>query len=186
MSEAVFNSVSSGQKALGVGALLLFLMSASFAQSEIVMPEDQMWELYISPQYQVSAEVPRVGFVAQPEANDYGRAYVSDGGNVVITVFATKWGDTSSSFAEYRREQLQKLQDVGAEITYSPGGNRWFVYSGYLGGDIFYFKATTRQNCPLAGHIYFKFPIAQKDAMSPIIERMEDSLQLNASDVCPL
>ena len=164
---------------------LLGLSAFSVQAQSLVPANQQAWGHYVSDQFQVSSDVPTLGFSAPSQANDYGRNYLSDSGEVIVTVFAAYWNDNAAQFADYRRDQREKLEQIGAEITYAPGGNSWFVFSGFLGDDIFYFKATTRTNCPLAGHIYFKFPAHQKATMSPIIEHMEDTLRLNASDVCP-
>lgn len=165
--------------------LLAFGTLTALAQSQIVPAHLQVWQPYVSSQFNVSSDIPTSGFVFPQQNNDYGLASQSQDGLVTVTVFAAYWNDNASRFSEYRALQRQKLEQIGANITYAPGGNSWFVFSGFLGEDIFYFKATTRSNCPLAGHIYFKFPAYEKDTMSPIIEHMEDSMRLDSSDVCP-
>lgn len=167
-------------------SFLAFIALPAQAQSQIVPAHQQNWQPYVSSQFAVSSDVPTSGFVFPQQNNDYGLSSQSQDGSVAVTVFAAYWNNEAARFSDYRALQRQKLEQIGADITYSPGGNSWFVFSGFLGEDIFYFKATTRSNCPLAGHIYFKFPAYEKDTMSPIIEHMEDSMRLNASDVCPV
>lgn len=163
-----------------------FPASAQQTNQEIVSPTEQVWASYANPRFGVSASLPSVGFVPQPlSENGDGISLLSVSGQSTITVFGSYWAATSNSFSDYRAQQGHNLENLGANITYAPGGNSWFVFSGYLGDDIFYFKSTTRSNCPVAGHIYFKFPAIYKDQMSYIIERMEDSLHLGPSEACP-
>ncbi len=182
MTNKISHLIGGALLALGV---LAFGAFPALAQSQIVPAHLQNWQPYVSTQFSVSSDVPTTGFVFSQQNNDYGLASQSQDGSVSVTVFAAYWNDNAAQFSDYRALQRQKLEQIGANITYAPGGNSWFVFSGFLGEDIFYFKASTRPNCPLAGHIYFKFPAYEKDTMGPIIEHMEDSMRLNPSDVCP-
>lgn len=164
----------------------LFCLAFPAAAQEIVPPNQQVWASYENQRFGVIATLPSVGFVPQPLSdNGDGISLVSNSGKSTITVFGSYWASTANSFANYRAQQGQNLVSLGANITYAPGGRSWFVFSGYLGDDIFYFKSTTRTNCPIAGHIYFKFPAIYKDQMSYIIERMEDDMRLGQSVDCP-
>lgn len=171
--------------AVSLALAILFIVPTAFAQS-LPPADQQIWSTYENERFGVTAEVPTVGFFQQddPENGD-GVLLLDATGEIEIRVFGNYWNTLSPTFSAYWSERREYLMREGAQITYRPGGPGWFVFSGYLGRQIFYFKATTRQDCSVAGHIYFLFPADQRDAVSPIIERMEDSLKLGPSPDCP-
>ena len=185
MSEFVKRGFGNVLAALVVGWLVSF--SILQVQAQAIVPADQQfWGSYDNLRFGVTAEVPLVGFSAMsPPENGDGQGYISDSGEAQIAVYGGYWTVLADSFSDYRVLQRQYLEDDGADITYEPSGSDWFVFSGYLGNQIFYIKAMTTPNCEAAGHIYFLFPTAKRDEMSSIIEYMEDSLSLHASDACP-
>ncbi len=174
-------------RVIWVVAFGLFVFSILPTQAQNIPPADhQIWDEYHNARFGVRSDVPLIGFMAHPEsANGDGKNILSETRQITISVFGSRWNIMSNSFADYRAQQRQMLLEQGAEITYAPGGRTWFVFSGYLGDQIFYFKSITRQGCAAAGHIYFLFPTHEKSVMSPIIEHMEDSFSLGISDGCP-
>lgn len=164
---------------------IMLVVPSALAQS-LPPADEQVWETYENGRFGVTAEVPVVGFFPQePPENGDGLTLLDASGEIEIRVFGNHWDTQSETFSAYWSERRNYLRRERAQITYSPGGPGWFVFSGYLGDQIFYFKAITRRNCSVAGHIYFLFPAAQRNAMSLIIERMEDSLELNPTPDCP-
>jgi hypothetical protein len=59
------------------------------------------------------------------------------------------------------------------DVTYSPGGNRWLVVSGYRGDDIFYEKFFLKGGS--VGGFSVQYPRLLRETYDPIVERMEDS-----------
>lgn len=153
---------------------------------DIVSAERQIWDLYQNQRFGVRADVPRIGFFPQlPPDNGDGQIFKNASDDVEITVYGSYWNAMADRFSEYKAQERQTLLDMGAEITYAPGGNNWFVFSGYLEGRIFYMKATTRPNCPVAGQIYFLYPVADRKVMGTLVEYMENSFGLGPSADCP-
>ncbi len=156
------------------------------AQAQEVVPLNQMeWGTYLNEAYGVYVEVPRTGFIEQPSSNEAGDTLLSQSGYTIITMFGSDWTNTAPQFSDYKTYWQNQFESQGAEITYAPSGNKWFVFSGYLGDNIFYLKASTRTNCSVAGHLYFSFPKSERESVSPLIEYMEDSFRLEPSQNCP-
>ncbi len=172
-------------------AMLVLLVAGSMGNPGIALGQNippisqQAWDTFTVAQFGVTARVPRYGFVPQNLNSGYGESWRNQDGNITISVFANYWNGNANSFADYRAQQRAALESAGADITYAPGGNSWFVFSGFAGQDIFYLKSMTRSNCPVAAHIYFSFPRTLKPVISPIIETMENSLRLGPSPACP-
>jgi len=137
------------------------------------------WNVYNNPRFGTISEVPAQGFSAQtPSQNGDGQTWVSDDGRGQILVF----GDlivTADTVAAYRQETLGYARDEGLEIVYSAGKKNWFVYSGFLEGDIIYEKVVVTAGCdPMIGnHVYFRYPADQKTAYDAIVRRMAGSLE---------
>ena len=75
-------------------------------------------------------------------------------------------------------QQLRELveQTEGYEnVTYSPGGNRWLVVSGYRGDDIFYEKFFLSRG--LVRGFSMQYPVSLRRLYDPVVERMEDSFK---------
>jgi hypothetical protein len=178
-----FRSVTGGLL-LGFGLFFTTLLPVQAA--DIVSAERQIWDLYQNPRFGVRTDVPRIGFFPQlPPDNGDGQTFKNASGDVEITVYGSYWTAMADRFSDYKSQERQTLLDMGAEITYQPSGNNWFVFSGYLQGRIFYMKATTRSNCPVAGQIYFLYPVADRKVMGTLVEYMENSFSLGPSADCP-
>lgn len=165
---------------------LAFMGIVSAQAQGVVSADQQVWDRYVNQRFGVISDVPRVGFYTQlPSDNGDGQSYIDDTGEVEIRIFGSYWDVLADQFADYKEMQRDYLLDSGADITYSPSGKSWFVFSGYLDNKIFYLKATTRSGCSVAGQIDFLYPKVERKAMSSIIERMEDTLFLGDSMDCP-
>ncbi|HHS83258.1 MAG TPA: hypothetical protein ENJ68_07040 [Devosia sp.] len=189
MTESSFSFVHGLCKRVAVFLVLLLgggVACSGTALAQNIPPiSQQTWDSFSVAQFGVSASVPRYGFVPQNLNSGYGESWYNQNGDITISVFANYWNGNATSFSGYRAQQRAALEGAGADITYAPGGNSWFVFSGFAGDDIFYLKSMTRSNCPVAAHIYFKFPKTLKPVVSPIIETMENSLRLGPSPACP-
>ena len=64
-----------------------------------------------------------------------------------------------------------------SDVTYSPGGNRWLVISGYRGDDIFYEKFFISGDDLLGFSL--QYPVSLRDLYDPVVERMEDSFRVH-------
>jgi hypothetical protein len=81
-------------------------------------------------------------------------------------------GLASASQLRGLMEQAEGYDDV----TYSPGGNRWLVVSGYRGPDIFYEKFFLSKE--LVRGFSLQYPAALRRLYDPVVERMEDSFRV--------
>jgi len=143
------------------------------------------WRIYHNARFGTIADVPARGFAAQPRSqNGDGQAWVSDDGRGQILVF----GDlivTSDTVAAYRRETLGYARDDGLDVVYSAAKKNWFVYSGFLDGDIVYEKVVVTTGCdPMIGnHVYFRYPASQKKRYDAIVRHMASHLAGDRSSV---
>ena len=62
------------------------------------------------------------------------------------------------------------------EMTYTPGGSRWLVVSGYRGPDIYYEKFLIGSDKVRGFSV--QYPTAKRDVYDPVVERLEDSFGL--------
>ena len=63
------------------------------------------------------------------------------------------------------------------EIVYRPGGRSWFVVSGYRGDKIVYQKVMFSCAGRLINILALVYPIAERAAFDPVVERMEDNFK---------
>jgi hypothetical protein len=63
-------------------------------------------------------------------------------------------------------------------MTYSPGGNRWLVVSGYRGPDIYYEKFLIGRD-KIRG-FSVQYPTVKRVLYDPIVEKLEDSFGVTA------
>lgn len=74
------------------------------------------------------------------------------------------------------RALIEETEGYG-DVTYSPGGNRWLVASGYRGNDIFYEKFFISGDYVLGFSL--QYPVSLRDLYDPVVERMEDSFRVD-------
>ena len=61
-------------------------------------------------------------------------------------------------------------------MTYTPGGNRWLVVSGYRGPDIYYEKFLIGSDKVRGFSV--QYPTALRHIYDPIVERLEDTFRV--------
>lgn len=145
------------------------------------------WLIYSNARFGTTADIPAQGFVAQPPSeNGDGRAWFSTDGRSEILVFAAL-AVMVDNLRDYRRDTLGYARDGGVDIVYNAGKKNWFVYSGFLGGDIVYEKVLMTRSCGslVAHHLFLRYPASQKKAFDSIVTHMSRSLQVQpVADTC--
>ncbi|MBU1174242.1 MAG: hypothetical protein KKH72_02485 [Alphaproteobacteria bacterium] len=165
-----------------VPALVLAGLLSGTALADGIAPADrQVWTRYVNERFGVFAEVPALGFAAEPPPeNGDGQAWTAPP-DVEIAVYGNYWTVMTDSFAAYRDMQRGYLTDDGATITYEPERTNWFVFSGYLAdGRIFYDKTVIMPGCDVSANVHMVYPRDQRTPMDAITTRVAGSLALDA------
>ena len=85
--------------------------------------------------------------------------------------------DSVSTAADLRA--LIEGREGYENITYTPGGSRWLVVSGYRGPDIYYEKFLIGSDKVRGFSV--QYPTAMRDLYDPIVERLEDSFRVQTT-----
>jgi hypothetical protein len=95
--------------------------------------------------------------------------------------FAGSFGYLEVSAANRGVHSVEELRNLIAEtegyddVTYSRGGGRWLVVSGYRGSEIFYEKYFLRDG--IIEGFALEYPSAARAVFDPVVERIEDSFR---------
>ncbi len=144
--------------------------------------DQQVWVHYFNPRFGVSADVPQIGFIAQPPpANGDGQGWMAPFGTE-IAVYGAYWDVLDPDFVSHRATRRGYLVEEGARITYEPARSNWFVFSGYLAdGRIFYDKTLIIPGCGVSANIHIVYSRMLRDPMDDITTHVAKSLTLAAS-----
>ena len=154
---------------LGLAGIVAWVSAASASD----------WTRYSNGRFGASAEVPAIGFVAEPPPeNGDGRGWKSADGKGEISIYGS-FAASADNFEDYHRQALDYARADGVAVSYQAGKrNQWFVYSGTIGDDIVYMKAIRAEPCPhlVVNHIFFRYPADQRDRYAPIVTHGAKSL----------
>ncbi len=139
------------------------------------------WDTYANSRLGYSIAVPLGAFVPSPEGGVDGLTLLQVGGRGQIDIYGTA-NTQGLSPAEYA--DFIAGADRIREVTYSTGGNSWFVLSGFYNREgedstdlIFYTKYMFNAEGTALAAFEVSFPEEDKPFFAPIIEYMEDSLR---------
>jgi hypothetical protein len=147
-----------------------------FALALLLLPAPalaQDWEQYANARFGFAIDVPP-GFVGKGEAdNGDGQVFTSADGSLILRAYG---GFATDGFAPTLRAGLGYAREAGWTLTYTRVTDTWAVYSGTRDDRILYARAI-----PVCGGAAFAsyeldYPVADKDAMDPVIGRLNDAL----------
>jgi len=118
-------------------------------------------------------------FLPLPVSNEDSRQFVSKDGNARILVCTLPNFD-GKSLREYRTFLL-KEGFAGADVTYAPLRDSWFVLSGTRNGAIFYQRVNFVCGGRAINSWLVQFPAAENPVYAPIVEQMHKAYRLGAS-----
>lgn len=146
---------------------------------------EENWTRYTNERFGTSAEFPAHLLTPEPPpANGSGQSYVSGDGLVRISIFGS-FLVLVDDFEAYREDRLNLAKEGGLEITYTAGGEGWFVYSGIKDGEIVYFKSIPACGGKATSHVVLTYPQTHKEFMDSVVKRVAASLQSLQGSDCP-
>ena len=114
------------------GALAFMTLGAAISQAQ----ERDGLAVYRSARHGFSISYPAAQFIVLPAASEDGRQFVSKDGNARLLVGNVANYD-GKTLAQYRAFLLRESY-AGAEVSYAPIRDTWFVLSGTRNGMLFY------------------------------------------------
>ncbi|WP_342642915.1 hypothetical protein [Rhodoligotrophos ferricapiens] len=167
-------------------ARVVCLALASLSIAMVVTADaSSTWRRHVDNRLGLSVDLPAKGFVAaDPAPGNEGIRLVASDGSGEISVYSVPL--SSMSFSAFRRQLIEGARDYGARITYTAGGDNWFVFSGLWKDQIVYYKVLLKQVCgtPTAHQFHLRYPRNQKRSYDPVIARMDDTLRSSPQPVC--
>ena len=135
------------------------------------------WDRYVNPRFGTNALVPEDFFEGAESDNGDGKSFFAKSGRGEIRIYG-QYNVLSEDLEGYRQQRIGFIEEDGAEITYAPTGENWFVLSGYEGGDIFYLRVMHAPECsPAVIHsIYIRYPKEDKALWDEIVAKASGSL----------
>ena len=150
-------------------ALALFTLTLQTAMAH------DGWRRFVDPAYGTAASYP--AHIFRPQSADParpGRTFLSADGRAKMAIGGWFNADNESLGAFKRRLLNDGKHD---HVTYQPRGRRWFVLSGYRGGDIYYEKVIYSCGRRVVNAFGISYPVELRWLYDPIVERMEDSFR---------
>jgi hypothetical protein len=131
---------------------------------------------YRNDRHGYSLTYPTAQFLALPVATEDGRQFVSKDGNARLLV-GTLPNFDSKSLSNYRTFVLNESYP-GAQVTYAPVRDTWFVLSGTRNGMAFYQRVNFTCGGRAINTWAMVFPAGEKATYEPIIEQVHRTYRL--------
>ncbi len=160
---------------------LLLLIAGTVAAGSVAsraMAQEQ-FSTYRNDRHGFALSYPTDRFLPLPVSNEDSRQFVSKDGNARIAV-GTLPNFDGKSLREYRAFLLRE-SFAGADVTYAPTRDSWFVLSGTRNGAIFYQRVNFVCGGRAINSWLVQFPAAEKAVYAPIVEQMHKAYRLGAS-----
>jgi len=148
-----------------LGPRLLLALPLLLAATDTLVALD--WRILVDARHATRIEYPRDVFSAAEETPD----------GIIMT-----GPDARFEMSAMRVEGVNNAADIRALIegsedyenmTYTPGGSRWLVVSGYRGPNIYYEKFLIGSDKVRGFSV--RYPTAKRDLYDPVVERLEES-----------
>lgn len=167
---------------MAAAVLAVALAGAAVAQQ----PDDQgAWGLYRDERLGFSLRFPaHVLKPAEetPGANPSNRILVSDDGRVRLIVSAGLL-DRRESLATYRAFLLSEVYG-GANVTWAPVEDDWFVVSGYRAAEIFYERVSLVCGGRAIASWALSYPVAERGVYGRVVEGIARSFASRPGASC--
>jgi hypothetical protein len=153
------------------------LAGAVGVSAEIAAAQDAGgFDTYRNARHGFSLAYPMDRFIALPVASEDGRQLVSRDGKARLLV-GTVANLDGKSLSAYRELLLREVYP-GAQLTYAPVRDTWFVVSGIRGEMAFYQRVNFVCGGRAINSWTVLFPVAEKPAYAPIIDRIHKDYRL--------
>ncbi len=134
------------------------------------------FDTYRNARHGFSLTYPTDRFLALPVATEDGRQLVSRDGKARLLV-GTIANFDGKSLGAYREFLLREAYP-GAQVTYAPVRDTWFVVSGIRGDMAFYQRVNFVCGGRAINSWTVHFPVAEKPTYAPIIDRIHKDYRL--------
>ena len=131
------------------------------------------WRVFADTRHAMRIEYPADLF-GQVEQTDEGTVMTASDARLEMSAMRVE-GVTTAADLRALIEGSEGYDDM----TYTPGGNRWLVISGYRDADIYYEKFLIGDD--LVRGFSVQYPAAQRHFFDPIVERLEDSFRVQST-----
>jgi hypothetical protein len=137
---------------------------------------------YKNERHGFSLTYPTERFLALPVAGEDSRQFVSKDGKARVQVGTLANFDGKSLGAH--REFLLRESYPGADVTYAPVRDTWFVLSGTRNGVAFYQRVNFVCGGRAVNSWVVQFPAAEKATYAPIIDQIHKAYRLGEDGSC--
>lgn len=135
------------------------------------------WQVYVNERFGTRLDYPADVFrPLPPPDNGDGRRFETEDGRASLTVFAG-YNETGQSLRDLVRAARTDAADE--RVTYEKEGRRWFVLSGFRGGDVFYRKLILSADGEVAHTLELVYPADEKRFFDPLTTRIANSMSGN-------
>ena len=133
---------------------------------------------YGNARFGYSVTMPARFHADPPPENGDGRRFADPEADVEILVWA---GYPLDGLAEERELRIGILRNEGADLSYMPQGDGWFVLSGTEkhGDRLFYVRAIETRDCAggdILANVRIAYAKTARDRIEPVIGRITKSL----------
>ena len=133
---------------------------------------------YANARFGYSVTMPAAFRADPPPENGDGRRFAHPDADVEILVWG---GYPPDGLAEERAMRMDLLRGEGADLSYTPRGEGWFVLSGTekRGDRLFYARTIETRDCgggDILATVRIAYAIGVRDRIEPVIGRIAGSL----------
>jgi hypothetical protein len=135
---------------------------------------------YLNKRYGFTISYPTAYFRPQEPLSEEGRVWVSHDGNAKLLAGALDNAD-GMSLSEYRAFLLKESY-AGAEVTFAPVRDTWFILSGTRDGTIFYERVTFTCGGRRINSWAMLYPAAERRLYDRIVEKVARTYRAGAGN----